>query len=185
MAQLIHFALQMGRMPRTCMGYDKKMTFLERHGLLLMVKVLYIYHISSLITCHFLPLLRSLTLLTIVLLHFISHFLHCHPRVKKSYSTMATMKCKAIGPDCPPDGSSLGYAPNMAASIIFLALFSISLVGHLALGWKYKTWTFLIAMGLGSSSELIGYLGRILMHNNPYKLSTLVFRHAIGGQILT
>lgn len=142
-------------------------------------------HISSLITCHFLPLLRSLTLLTIVLLHFISHFLHCHPRVKKSYSTMATMKCKAIGPDCPPDGSSLGYAPNMAASIIFLALFSISLVGHLALGWKYKTWTFLIAMGLGSSSELIGYLGRILMHNNPYKLSTLVFRHAIGGQILT
>lgn len=88
---------------------------------------------------------------------------------------MASMKCTAIGPDCPADGSSLGYAPNMAASIVFLGIFSISLVAHAALGWKYKTWTFLIAMALGSSSEMVGYLGRILMHNNPYKLSTLVF----------
>jgi hypothetical protein len=88
---------------------------------------------------------------------------------------MASMKCTEIGPDCPPDGSSLGYAPNMAASIIFMGLFGGSLIGHIALGWKYKTWTFLIAMILGSSSEVIGYLGRVLMHNNPYKLSTLVF----------
>ena len=94
---------------------------------------------------------------------------------------MATMKCKAIGPDCAPDGSSLGYAPNMAASIIFMALFGTSLVGHVALGWKYKTWTFLIAMALGSASELVGYLGRILMHDNPYKLSTLVIRHCYEG----
>jgi hypothetical protein len=87
---------------------------------------------------------------------------------------MADMKCKAIGPDCPPDGSSLGYAPSVPASIIFMSIFGISLVGHVVLGWKYKTWTFLIAMSLGSSSEVIGYLGRVLMHNNPYKLSTLV-----------
>lgn len=84
------------------------------------------------------------------------------------------MECTAIGPDCPSDGSPLGYAPNMAASIIFMVLFSISLVGQIALGWKYKTWTFLIAMGLGSSSEVVGYLGRILMRSNPYNLNTLV-----------
>lgn len=97
---------------------------------------------------------------------------------------MASMKCTAIGPDCPADGSSLGYAPNMAASIVFLGIFSISLVAHVALGWKYKTWTFLIAMALGSSSEMVGYLGRILMHNNPYKLSTLVFDPSDRGQQL-
>jgi hypothetical protein len=88
---------------------------------------------------------------------------------------MASIKCSAIGPDCPPDGSSLGYAPNMAASISFVALFGASLAAQVAMGWKYKTWTFLIAMALGSTTECIGYLGRILMHNNPYKLSTLVF----------
>jgi hypothetical protein len=88
---------------------------------------------------------------------------------------MADMKCKMIGPGCPADGSSLGYAPNVAASIIFMSIFSLSLIGHLILGWKYKTWTFMAAMFLGSSSEVVGYLGRILMHNNPYNLSTSVF----------
>ena len=87
---------------------------------------------------------------------------------------MADMKCKMIGTGCPADGSSLGYAPNLAASIIFMGVFGVSLIGHLVLGWKYKTWTFMIAMLLGSSSEVVGYLGRILMHNNPYKLSTFV-----------
>ncbi|KAH8817127.1 RTA1 like protein-domain-containing protein [Xylogone sp. PMI_703] len=86
---------------------------------------------------------------------------------------MADMTCKEIGPGCPADGSSLGYPPNVAASVIFMGLFGVSLLAHTALGWKYKTWSFMTAMFLGSSSELIGYLGRILMHNNPYKLSTL------------
>lgn len=87
---------------------------------------------------------------------------------------MAEITCKAIGPGCPAEGSPLGYAPNMTASIIFVGVFGVSLVAHVILGWKYKTWSFLIAMGLGSSSEIAGYLGRVLMHNNPYKLSTLV-----------
>jgi hypothetical protein len=88
---------------------------------------------------------------------------------------MADMKCKAIGPECPAEGSSLGYPPSMPASIIFMALFSVSLLGHVVLGWKYKTWSFLIAIFLGSSAEITGYLGRILMHQNPYQLSALGF----------
>jgi hypothetical protein len=87
---------------------------------------------------------------------------------------MADMTCKQVGPDCPLDGSSLGYAPNIGASAVFTVLFSLSYVCHLTLGWKYKTWTFMIAMLLGSTSEVVGYIGRILMHNNPYRLSTYV-----------
>jgi hypothetical protein len=87
---------------------------------------------------------------------------------------MAELKCIEIGTNCPIDGSSLSYAPNKAASVAFMAIFGSSLVCHVVLGWKYKTWTFMVAMFLGSSSEVVGYLGRILMHNNPYKLSTLV-----------
>ncbi|PMD38713.1 RTA1-domain-containing protein [Hyaloscypha variabilis F] len=87
---------------------------------------------------------------------------------------MADMTCKQVGPDCPLDGSSLGYAPNIGASAVFTVLFSLSYVCHLTLGWKYKTWTFMIAMLLGSTSEVVGYIGRILMHNNPYRLSTFL-----------
>lgn len=84
------------------------------------------------------------------------------------------MNCTMIGPGCPADGSSLSYAPSLPARIIFMVFFSFSFVGHLLLGWKYKAITFMIAMLLGSSSEVVGYLGRLLMHNNPYKLSTFV-----------
>lgn len=85
---------------------------------------------------------------------------------------MADIHCKQTGPGCPSDGSPLGYAPNLAASAIFMGIFGISTVGHLILGWKYQTWSFMIAMLLGSISEVVGYLGRILMHDNPYRLST-------------
>lgn len=87
---------------------------------------------------------------------------------------MADIACKEIGPGCPADGSPLGYAPNMAASVAFMGIFSLSLFGHTFLGCKYRTWSFMTAMLLGSSSEVVGYLGRILMHNNPYRLSTFV-----------
>ncbi|RFU36250.1 hypothetical protein B7463_g106, partial [Scytalidium lignicola] len=89
---------------------------------------------------------------------------------------MASMTCEEIGPGCPADGSSLGYPPNIAASVIFMGLFGASLLGHTVLGWKHKTWSFMIAMFLGSSSEVVGYLGRILMHNNPYRLSTFLIQ---------
>lgn len=85
---------------------------------------------------------------------------------------MADIACKQIGSGCPSDGSPLGYAPNVAASIIFMGILGLSSVGHLILGIKYRTWSFMVAMLLGSSSEVLGYLGRILMHQNPYRLST-------------
>jgi hypothetical protein len=83
-------------------------------------------------------------------------------------------KCTEVGPGCPSNGSSLGYAPNLTASIIFIIIFASSFFAHLGLGTKYKTWGFMTATLLGSSSEVIGYIGRVLMHNNPYKLSTSV-----------
>lgn len=83
-------------------------------------------------------------------------------------------KCTEVGPDCPADGSSLGYPPNLVINIIFMGVFGTSLVCHLVQGWRAKTWTFMAAMCLGSNSEVIGYLGRVLMHSNPYRLSTFL-----------
>ncbi|KAK9237840.1 RTA1 like protein-domain-containing protein [Lipomyces kononenkoae] len=84
--------------------------------------------------------------------------------------------CKEIGPSCPADGSDLSYAPNLIASVVFVVVFGTSLVLHGILGWKTRTWSFLVAYFLGSSSEVIGYLGRIFLHSNPYKLSTFLLQ---------
>jgi hypothetical protein len=89
------------------------------------------------------------------------------------YFTMAN-DCTAIGPGCPADGSALGYAPTLIWAYIFLAIFAVSLAAHAFLGWKNKTWSFMITFCLGSLMEVIGYVGRILMHNNPYDLTSFV-----------
>jgi hypothetical protein len=86
---------------------------------------------------------------------------------------MTSPKCTQIGPNCPPDGSSLSYPPNEAASIAFAVIFATSLALHLGLGWKTRTWSFLVAFSLGSSSEVVGYIGRAMLNKNPYNLSTL------------
>lgn len=90
-------------------------------------------------------------------------------------------ECTHISPNCPSDGSSLGYAPNLPVSIIFLVLFTIALLCNVVQGLRYKTWTFMVMMCLGSQSEVIGYAGRVLMHYNPYRLSTLVYIFRISG----
>ncbi|KAG9233506.1 RTA1 like protein-domain-containing protein [Amylocarpus encephaloides] len=87
---------------------------------------------------------------------------------------MSTQNCTMVGPECPSDVSDLGYPPNMAASIFFVVVFAISLVGQASLGFKYKSWSFSAAMVLGSCSEVAGYIGRILMHANPYNLNTFL-----------
>lgn len=87
---------------------------------------------------------------------------------------MAKGDCTQIGPNCPPDGSALGYPPNTAASIFFLVIFFLSICVHVLLGVRSRAWIFMIVYTLGSTMEVIGYVGRILMHNNPYDLNTLV-----------
>lgn len=85
---------------------------------------------------------------------------------------MSLMECTKVGPDCPPDGSSLSYPPNRVASSIFMVIFGASLICHCLMGFKTRTWSFLVAYLLGSTAEVIGYIGRILLHNNPYDLNT-------------
>ncbi|KAF2496717.1 sphingoid long-chain base transporter RSB1, partial [Lophium mytilinum] len=86
------------------------------------------------------------------------------------------LECTEITPQCPANGSGLSYPPNVAASIISLYIFALSVPAHVFLGWKHKTWTFMAAMLLGSSFEVTGYLGRALLHSNPYKLITFLIQ---------
>ncbi|CAO2658308.1 Nn.00g060310.m01.CDS01 [Neocucurbitaria sp. VM-36] len=76
--------------------------------------------------------------------------------------------CIEVGPDCPVEGTLYGYYPSIGANAFFAAFFGICLIVQLGLGIRYKTWTFMIALTLGCLGELIGYIGRILLWNNPF-----------------
>lgn len=61
-----------------------------------------------------------------------------------------------------------GYRPSLAANITFLALFAVIGIVHTYLGYRWRTWGFMTGMLLGCLSEILGYVGRIMLWYNPF-----------------
>jgi hypothetical protein len=76
--------------------------------------------------------------------------------------------CSEISALCPVEATVLGYYPNFGASIFFAIAFGLLLVAALGLSaWK-RTWTYGAAIGIGLVLEMAGYVGRALLHENPW-----------------
>jgi len=75
------------------------------------------------------------------------------------YCTLAT---------CPLSYATVHYVPSLAGNALFLAIFAFLLVIHALQLWKYRTWSFSGSMIGGLILEIIGYLGRVQMHFNPF-----------------
>lgn len=56
----------------------------------------------------------------------------------------------------PLCASIYGYAPSLAWNALFLSIFAVSTLAHLAQGVYYRMWTFIIAMCIGGLCEVIG-----------------------------
>ena len=76
---------------------------------------------------------------------------------------------------CDVKYSVFEYRPSIAANSLFFALFIISGALHLIQGflnWRSRIWStqwfYCWAMVLGCVTEVIGYIGRILLHSNPF-----------------
>ena len=82
---------------------------------------------------------------------------------------MAKKYC-SIGctPACPESWQSILYLPNYGANSVYMIIFLLLLVAQIWLGIRHRTWSFLGAMVPGLFGEMIGYMGRLLLHHNPY-----------------
>lgn len=69
---------------------------------------------------------------------------------------------------CPVELSVYGYRPNLALSGALIALYAIATVVQIGLGLRCKSWTFMSAMVLGCLDEILGYVGRIILYQNPW-----------------
>ena len=69
---------------------------------------------------------------------------------------------------CRLEDTVYGYYPNVGANAFFCALFGICAIVNVYLGFRYKTWTYMIALAVGCFAEALGYVGRILLKNNPF-----------------
>lgn len=69
---------------------------------------------------------------------------------------------------CPLMYSVFTYRPSLPANVLFLIIFAIIGIVHGYLGWRWKSWGFMVCMLLGCTFEIIGYVGRIMMWQNPF-----------------
>ncbi|KAF4230990.1 hypothetical protein CNMCM6805_000513 [Aspergillus fumigatiaffinis] len=69
---------------------------------------------------------------------------------------------------CPLSLANFNYVPNLAGNLLYLALFGTMLVANLGLGIYYRTWGYLVGMIGGLALEVIGYVGRVQLHYNPF-----------------
>ncbi|KAI9786567.1 MAG: hypothetical protein M1816_007891 [Peltula sp. TS41687] len=80
----------------------------------------------------------------------------------------ASARDKCTLDTCPIEWSVYNYRPSLAANSVLLALFAISLIVHIIQGVRWRTWGFTITLILGCSTEVIGYIGRIISWKDPF-----------------
>lgn len=69
---------------------------------------------------------------------------------------------------CPLTDSVYQYRPSLAANVVMLVLFAVTLVAHVVQGWIWRQRVFGILMFFGCLTEVIGYVGRIISWDNPF-----------------
>lgn len=68
----------------------------------------------------------------------------------------------------------MDYQPTLAGNTVYAAAFGLLLIAQLGLGIKYKTWGFMVGMICGLFLEVVGYAGRIMLHNNPFNFNNYI-----------
>ncbi len=70
--------------------------------------------------------------------------------------------------------AQINYLPSMAGNVIYAAILGLLLLSQIGLGIFYRTWGFLVGMTAGLLLELLGYAGRVMLHNNPFDFNAFL-----------
>ncbi len=77
---------------------------------------------------------------------------------------------------CSVQYSTLGYRPSTEASGVFIALFAVAAVAHVAQGVRWKTWGFMVCMAVGCIDEIIGYSARLMLYHDPFNFYSFIIQ---------
>lgn len=75
---------------------------------------------------------------------------------------------------CSLSCAQVEYLPSLAGNGIYATAFGLLLIAQLWQGIKYKTWGFMVGMVCGLFLEVVGYAGRIMLHNNPFNFNSFI-----------
>lgn len=69
---------------------------------------------------------------------------------------------------CPLEASLLRYQPSIPVNGTFIGLFALAMIIHTIQGLRSRNWGFMASMIGGCLLEIIGYVGRLILHDNPF-----------------
>lgn len=78
-------------------------------------------------------------------------------------------QCTEISLECPVEATTYGYYPNFGANVFLTAFFGVLALFQIGYGIYSRTWSFTAALVISCVFETVGYAGRILMNENPWK----------------
>lgn len=76
--------------------------------------------------------------------------------------------------ECPLSCAQVEYLPTLAGNAVYAVAFGLLLLAQFGLGIKYKTWGFMVGMICGLILEVVGYAGRIMLHDNPFDFNNFI-----------
>jgi hypothetical protein len=77
---------------------------------------------------------------------------------------------------CPVKWSVFQYQPSIAANSAFVAIFGILLAVQVFQGIRYKTWGHTACVAAGNILQIVGYIGRLLLHGNPFSFNAFLIQ---------
>ncbi|TEA17387.1 Sphingoid long-chain base transporter RSB1 [Colletotrichum sidae] len=77
-------------------------------------------------------------------------------------------ECTEVSVYCPVEMTVLSYYPNLGANLFFAVAFGLVVLTSGVLGTWKRTWTFMAFVTGGCVLETVGYIGRVLLHSNPW-----------------
>ncbi|KXH49674.1 RTA1 like protein [Colletotrichum nymphaeae SA-01] len=75
---------------------------------------------------------------------------------------------------CPVSLSRIGFLPNLGGNAFMVAWFGIILIAQIALAIRYKTWSYLFGQACGLVLEVVGYVERIRLRDDPFNNQTFI-----------
>ncbi|KAH8881153.1 RTA1-domain-containing protein [Thozetella sp. PMI_491] len=70
---------------------------------------------------------------------------------------------------CPLEWAQIRYVPSLGGNAFLLAVFALFLLAQAVFAFLYRTWSYNIPMVLGLVLEIVGYVARLQMHDNPFR----------------
>lgn len=67
------------------------------------------------------------------------------------------------------------YQPSIPGNVLFLVIFAALAVAQLVLGIRFKTAMVCVSMLFGLACESLGYVSRVLLHDDPFDRAYFVW----------